>query len=715
MHCGEFESVYEAFYKLSAKPFRLSPDPQFFYPSAGHKRALSYLLYGLNQGEGFVVITGAPGTGKTTLAHKLLSQIDAESVVVAHLASTQIEAEDLLRLVAASFKLRSEHVSKASLLKDIESFLLGCARERKRCLLVVDEAQNLPPRSIEELRMLSNFQVGNRALMQVFLLGQEQFRIMLDSLPFEQLRQRVIADYHLHPLDAVETGRYIEARLQHVGWQNDPQFDSGAHAMIFEYTEGLPRRINMFCDRLLLFGYLEGLHTLTRENVSGVIAELHNEILPRSSNVVFTPSERPLDRIATVESHPPESLAAPSPPADTLAAPSVAVNTEVLPPEPAKPLNPSPPAAAPLHPAKPVEPVSTEIERTKPTRKIAGVNPLRATPDPGIADFLLASPPAGTQRGLSTLDSLPRGLLSLRPSLAGTEMRWLLIIISACVVLLSLAFWVYPSIQGALQGEPAQEESRSPFMEDTTAPSVGLMQQISDPSEDVLTEKRILASPSSPITEPDEVVAESGTKNKLPPAISAENTPVSPALDPPTRASTREESPVKAKPEAVEAPQATSPSTTPPVTAAAVGLAGEPSSTATAAMPKTDASVSVTGISQGELAQLVSKFTRYYQEGDLPQFLSLFDPQVRTENSNTIDAIRSDYSDLFKQTALREILFGDIHWENSGRLAQGMGLFEVRINTAEGTPPRSLKGDITFHIEKKNSNLVIVGLYHTLR
>ena len=468
MHCDEFESVYEAFYKLSAKPFRLSPDPQFFYPSAGHKRALSYLLYGLNQGEGFVVITGAPGTGKTTLSHKLLTQIDAESVVVAHLASTQIEAEDLLRLVAASFKLRSEHVSKASLLKDIESFLLGCARERKRCLLVVDEAQNLPPRSIEELRMLSNFQVGNRALMQVFLLGQEQFRIMLDSLPFEQLRQRVIADYHLHPLDAVETGRYIEARLQHVGWQNDPQFDTGAHAMIFEYTEGLPRRINMFCDRLLLFGYLEGLHTLTRENVSSVIAELHNEILPRSSNVVFTPSERPIDRGAAVESRTPDSPGVPTPLPTLPAPPLVAVNTESFATEVVKPQTspaPSPPVL--VHPPKSGEPVSTQPEWAQAPRKVTGVNSLRAIPDSGIADYLLTPSPhtnaaASTQQRLNTLDDSPRGLLSLRPSLASTETRWLLIIISACAVLLTLAFWAYPSINDAIQGgEPSQQESRT--------------------------------------------------------------------------------------------------------------------------------------------------------------------------------------------------------------------------------------------------------------
>ena len=295
--------MYESFYKLNAKPFRLSPDPTFFYPSSGHKRALAYLLYGLNQGEGFVVITGAPGTGKTTLAHKLLSQIDPAGILVAHLSSTQVEADDLLRLVATSFKLRSENVSKAALIKDIESFLIARSRERKRCLLVVDEAQNLPSRSIEELRMLSNFQVNHHALLQVFLLGQEQFRTMIDSPDLEQLQQRVIANFHLHPLDLVETQRYIESRLRQCGWANDPYIDEAAYKVIYSYTGGLPRRINMFCDRLFLFGYMEGLHVISAETVTNVIEELKMDVSSRSRNVVFTPVER---------QHPSEPEIAPS-------------------------------------------------------------------------------------------------------------------------------------------------------------------------------------------------------------------------------------------------------------------------------------------------------------------------------------------------------------------------------------------------------------------
>ena len=746
MYCDEFESVYEAFYNLSAKPFRLSPDPQFFYPSAGHKRALSYLLYGLNQAEGFVVITGAPGTGKTTLAHKLLSQIDAQSVVVVNLASTQIEAEDLLRLVAASFKLRSEHVSKASLLKDIESFLLGCARERKRCLLVVDEAQNLPARSIEELRMLSNFQVGNKALMQVFLLGQEQFRVMLDSSHFEQLRQRVIADYHLHPLDAEETRRYIEARLQHVGWQNDPAFDAGAYAMIFQYTGGLPRRINMFCDRLLLFGYLEGLHTLTYENVCGVIAELHNEILPRNSNVVFTPPERPAERIATVESRTTGPVAVRTAP--TIATVQAVPATPKLAETQQSPLPPAPVSPPSL---PPWEPVMTETTSALSTRELMDENS-----GPAMADFLLTpslrpSPArwfsagrgksnaveAADQQGWNTADQRPRAWSNMTASLASTEARWLLIITGAGVVLLIFAFLLYPLIQEALQQlESPHVENGGPFMGDTTEPPAGLIQQISDPSENILTEKRILASSSS--ADPENVtvdtldelprdsnnpVAMPESENNLPVPIIAGNTAATPAVDPPTKTSVPEQkNPAKTKPDASVGQRSTSSTLTqpPPVAKSAAVLPEATNTPATttptlAPLAQIDAGTSSNVISPRELALLVLKFTRYYQEGNLPQFLGLFDPQVRTEDSTSIDAIHNDYSDLFKQTALREILFGDIQWENSGRLAQGMGLFEVRISAAPGEPLRSLKGDITFHLEKKGSNIVIVGFYHTLR
>ena len=270
--------MYQSFYNLTGKPFRLSPDPAFFFPSRGHKRALAYLRYGLHQNEGFVVITGSPGIGKTTLAQILLNEMGEKNVVVAHLTTTQLEADDMLRMVSASFGLRYENLDKAALLKGIESFLLARSRENKRALLVIDEAQNLPMRSLEELRMLSNLQVGDKALLQTFLLGQVQFRNMLENEDLEQLRQRVIANFHLGPLAADESQRYIESRLHHVGWKGDPAFAEIAFEKIHEYTEGVPRRINMLCDRILLFGCMEEQHNITGEVVDSVRAELEQEV-----------------------------------------------------------------------------------------------------------------------------------------------------------------------------------------------------------------------------------------------------------------------------------------------------------------------------------------------------------------------------------------------------------------------------------------------------
>ncbi len=284
--------MYESFYKLRAKPFRLSPDSGFFYPSRGHKRALAYLRYGLSQGEGFVVITGDPGTGKTTLAQILLKEMDQQHLVVAHLTTTQLEADEMLRMVSASFGLRYEGMDKAALLKTLEAFLLARARERKRALLVVDEAQNLPARSLEELRMLSNLQVGDRALLQTFLLGQPQFRQKLEHPDLEQLRQRVIANYHLSALAPDECRSYVESRLKQVGWQNDPSFTEQAFETIHEYSEGIPRRINMLCDRVLLFSFLEEKHEVNNAILHQVTDELGQEVSGRPP-----PVERPPDRL----------------------------------------------------------------------------------------------------------------------------------------------------------------------------------------------------------------------------------------------------------------------------------------------------------------------------------------------------------------------------------------------------------------------------------
>ncbi|MBT6276397.1 MAG: AAA family ATPase [Chromatiales bacterium] len=269
--------MYESFYNFKAKPFQLSPDPRFFFNSKGHKRALSYLRYGIRQGEGFIIITGNVGTGKTTLVTALFKALERENVVAAQVVTTNLQADELLKVVANAFGMKSERIGKAALLKNLESFFRACTQEGKRVLLVVDEAQGLPKKSIEELRMLSNFQYQGRALLQTFMLGQREFRTTMRSEGFEQLRQRVIAAYHLKPLDAAETKGYIRHRLATVGWNDNPKLDPLIYEAIHEFTDGVPRRINTLCDRLFLYGALEELDSLDIDDLRSVTHDIREE------------------------------------------------------------------------------------------------------------------------------------------------------------------------------------------------------------------------------------------------------------------------------------------------------------------------------------------------------------------------------------------------------------------------------------------------------
>lgn len=275
--------MYLEHYGLKHHPFQITPDVNFFFDSRVHKRALATITYGLSKQEGFVVVTGEVGAGKTTLIEYLLASGDLSKVVVARISTTQLEADNLLELIAGELELRKSGATKAAWLRDLKSFFLRIAQAGKYVLLIVDEVQNLSAGALEELRMLSNFQDKERPLVQQLLVGQPEFRARLGSPECEQIRQRVIASYHLSALTAEEVPVYINHRMQQAGYKGDPVFTMKACVRIHDEAGGVPRKINRLCDRLLLFGFLEERSRIDVQAVDAVAAEMRMENLVDSA------------------------------------------------------------------------------------------------------------------------------------------------------------------------------------------------------------------------------------------------------------------------------------------------------------------------------------------------------------------------------------------------------------------------------------------------
>lgn len=267
--------MFNDYYGLTGRPFQLTPDPTFYFESLTHRKALSYLSYGLAQGEGFVVITGEVGAGKSTLVAHLMATIDPARLTAAQIVTSKLDGEELVHVVAQAFGLIVEGHDKASALGAIEAFLHDEARAGRRCLLVVDESQNLEIGALEELRMLSNFQLGAHPLLQTLLLGQPEFRdIIRDHPQLEQLRQRVIAAHHLEAMELGEVQPYIEHRLKCVGWTGNPKFDQRVYTVLFDASGGVPRRINQICNRLMLLGAVEQRNRIDGAMLTQVLEEL---------------------------------------------------------------------------------------------------------------------------------------------------------------------------------------------------------------------------------------------------------------------------------------------------------------------------------------------------------------------------------------------------------------------------------------------------------
>ncbi|MCZ6863913.1 MAG: XrtA-associated ATPase [Alphaproteobacteria bacterium] len=268
---------YVSFFGLREAPFNLIPNPRFFFQGTSHRRAFSHLTFGLNKAEGFVVITGEIGAGKTTIIDLLLQQLATSRIQAAKIAATQFEADDFLRVIAHAFELETEGRDKASIYHAFEACLRDAQRAGRRPLLFIDEAQGLPHSALEELRMLSNLQHLDQSLLQICLVGQPELRSLLGRPDLEALRQRIVASYHLTALQEEEVGNYVRHRLKVAGWQGVPELANDCFSLIYRETEGVPRKINKLCDRVLWLAFLEEQDKIARDDVVSVIEEIRTE------------------------------------------------------------------------------------------------------------------------------------------------------------------------------------------------------------------------------------------------------------------------------------------------------------------------------------------------------------------------------------------------------------------------------------------------------
>jgi general secretion pathway protein A len=273
--------MYNQFYGFKEKPFEINPDPDFLFLSESHREALSHLIYATKERKGFTVITGEVGTGKTTLARAFLSRLDGQ-VKTAYIFNPNLTSIDFLRYICEDLGIKGEKLSKGQYIAQLQEFLLDHYRRNEQVILIVDEAQNLPPALLEEVRLLTNLETSKNKLLQVILIGQPELNNVLNSHKFRQLKQRVSLRYHLQILNEEETHKYIESRLINAGAADTHLFTARALGKIYGYAKGIPRLINIACDNALLTGYTAGQKVVGSRIIQEVIDKLEGR-LPKSA------------------------------------------------------------------------------------------------------------------------------------------------------------------------------------------------------------------------------------------------------------------------------------------------------------------------------------------------------------------------------------------------------------------------------------------------
>ena len=272
--------MYRKFYGLSEKPFEITPDPRFLYLSENHKEALAHLTYAVRERKGFTVITGEVGTGKTTLIQTLLSRLDGNTRT-AYLFNPKLGSTDFLHYICEDLGLKGQKRSKGQYIATLHNFLMSCYARNENVILIIDEAQNLDPHLLEEVRLLTNLETPKSKLLQVILMGQPELDHTLNRPEFRQLKQRVSLRYHMQPLDKEETTQYIKKRMRMAGAFDNDIFTPKAVKEIYDYSKGIPRLINIVCDNALLTGYAADQKVIGKNIVREVINHLDGVSLER--------------------------------------------------------------------------------------------------------------------------------------------------------------------------------------------------------------------------------------------------------------------------------------------------------------------------------------------------------------------------------------------------------------------------------------------------
>ncbi len=752
--------MYETYYGLNANPFRLAPDPQFFYESACHKRGLAYLRYGLHQGQGFVVVTGVPGTGKSLLIQTMLAELAGQRIIVSSIKNTNLEADDVLRTVASSLGIYCGDTTKAALLNALEKFLIDTNSNGQRVLLIVDEAQNLPLRSLEELRMLSNFQRAEQPLIQIMLLGQQQFQTLLADPDMEQLSQRVIASCHLKPLSPVETRGYIEYRLSRVGWRGKLAFTGEALGLIHHITQGIPRIINTYCDRLLLAAYLDEKQLIDTAHVGLVLKELQAEAmgscwgydlstvvpvaLPPLPDGEFVPVEAKTPVVTEAHAELPEEPlpAVENEPQLVEQEPLVALPVEAvaeLPPSSVAEISEEPSAQPPfMDDDDKVVPVQSESVAAEVA--LANVIPI---------PLVRTRSPLGEEGQSSEL-------AYRNPDVRGARVRRVFIVVATLAVIVVLPFIIFtgddkqvsqvesfqpePQSQGAaLQPEPLMSESTGDgeFSDIATEEMLATTESQGDGTEAVVD---IHAAAATAVPQ-QEAAPASGVAVKTP--VSKPET--LPAPVPPAKAQLVKPVVVAkvATPSAASAPQivaevkpmpilpaktAPAPEPQPVIKPAPVPVIVDPSPSSpvrvpdvTAAPVKSQINAGVAdvaapklAISDVDLTQLLYKFVFAYEGGDLDGLTGLFANNAMADDSVGRSRIARDYRELFQSTDMRRMSIGTLNWRPDGAMMHGSGDFEVTVWRRGDDDPTTIKGKLNMDVSKVDKQLVIRKLTHAV-